>query len=224
MRAQLTSELLAFRDADVGALHLLFEAHQVLASIAANEPRVQAAVRKLVANHRRDPAALFRSPELAELRALLGPWLGRYEYTSFRILDRQGYSIASWLDTTVGQPSGREELECLDAVFAGRATISRPRPSEVPLADVEGKVQLGIPTMFVLAPIRGDEGQVIAALAFRMRPECTFTRVLNVGQFGRSGETYAVDRRGLLLSESRFDDELKRIGLLPDPRRIPARR
>jgi tRNA A-37 threonylcarbamoyl transferase component Bud32 len=216
MRAQLTSELLAVRDADVAALHLLFEAHQSLASIAANEPRVQAAVSKLVANHRRDPATLFRSPELAELRALLGPWLGRYEYTSFRILERQGYSIASWLDTTVGQPSGQEELECLETVFEGHATVSRPRPSEVPLADVDGNVRLGIPTMFVLAPIRGDDGQVIAALAFRMRPDRTFTRVLNVAQFGRSGETYAVDRKGLLLSESRFDDELKRIGLITD--------
>ena len=59
-------------------------------------------------------------------------------------------------------------------------------------------------------------GQVIAALGFRMRPERTFTRVLNVARFGRTGETYAFDRTGLLLSESRFDDDLKRIGLIAD--------
>ena len=89
--------------------------------------------------------------------------------------------------STVGGRAGPEEIECLDAVFAGQATVSRPRPSEVLLPDVDGKERLGLPTMFVLAPIRGDDGQVIAALGFRMRPERTFTRVLNVARFGRSG-------------------------------------
>ena len=92
--------------------------------------------------------------------------------------------------------AGREEIECLGAVFAGRATVSRPRPSEVLLPDVDGKERLGLPTMFVLAPIRDDDGQVIAALGFRMRPERTFTRVLNVARFGRTGETFAFDRDG----------------------------
>ena len=57
---------------------------------------------------------------------------------------------------------------------------------------------------------------MIAALGFRMRPEGNFRRVLNVARFGSSGETFAFDRTGLLLSESRFDDELKRIGLIAD--------
>ena len=126
------------------------------------------------------------------------------------------------MDLTVGGRASREEVECLDAVFAGRATVARPRPSEVPLPDVDGKERLGLPTMFVLAPIKGDDGQVIAALGFRMRPERTFTRIINVARFGRSGETYAFDRAGLLLSESRFDDDLKRIGLIADSPQVPV--
>ena len=42
-------------------------------------------------------------------------------------------------------------------------------------------------------------------------------------RFGDSGETYAFDDAGLLLSASRFDDQLKQIGLLvdrPDARSI----
>ena len=35
-------------------------------------------------------------------------------------------------------------------------------------------------------------------------------------RFGHSGETYAFDGKGLFLSQSRFDDELKQIGLLVD--------
>jgi len=76
MRAQVASELLALRDADVEALHLLFGAHRAIASIAGGDPRVRASVRELLARRDRDTAALLRSPELADLRAALGPWLG----------------------------------------------------------------------------------------------------------------------------------------------------
>ena len=34
-----------------------------------------------------------------------------------------------------------------------------------------------------------------------------------VDLIGKSGETYAFDRDGLLLSQSRFDDDLKKVGL-----------
>ena len=196
MRAQVESELLALRDADVEALQLLFDAHEAVTSIAANDPRVRKSVHDLLARGDRDTAALLRSPEQADLRAALAPWLGQYEYDGFRILDRQGRSIASLRDVTVGGSAGREEIECLETVFEGRPTVSRPRPSEVLLPDVDGKERLGLPTMFVLAPIKGDDGRVLAALGFRMRPERTFTRVLNVARFGRTGETFAFDGDG----------------------------
>ncbi len=216
MQAQVASQLLALRDADVEALSLLFEAQEAVASIAADDPRVRASVRDLLASGELDTAALLRSRHLADLRAAIGPRLGQYEYDGFRVLDRQGHSIASWRDVTVGSTAAPEEVECLAKVFDGRPTVSRPRPSEVLLLDLDGKECLGLPTMFVLAPIRGDDGRAIAALGFRMRPERTFTRVLNVARFGRTGETFAFDRTGLLLSESRFDDDLKRIGLIAD--------
>ena len=47
-------------------------------------------------------------------------------------------------------------------------------------------------------------------------PQVDFTRILSIARTGSSGETYACDAQGVLLSESRFDDELKQIGLLPD--------
>jgi eukaryotic-like serine/threonine-protein kinase len=216
MRGQVVSELLALREANVEALRLLFGAHQAAASIAAHDQRVRASVRDLLASRERDAAALLRSPNQAELRAVLGPWLAQYEYDGFCILDRRGYCIGSWRDLTVGGAAGREEVECLVAVFEGRSTVSRPRPAEVPLLDIDGEERLGVPTMFVLAPIRGEDGQVVAALGFRMRPERTLTRVLSVARFGGTGETYAFDRAGVLLSESRFDGELKRVGLVAD--------
>jgi tRNA A-37 threonylcarbamoyl transferase component Bud32 len=61
-----------------------------------------------------------------------------------------------------------------------------------------------------------EAGRPVAALALRFRPEDQFTHILRVARSGRTGETYAFDRQGLLLSQSRFDEDLKQIGLLAD--------
>jgi hypothetical protein len=70
--------------------------------------------------------------------------------------------------------------------------------------------------MFAAAPIRSADGKVIAVLALRIPPDKDFTRILATARAGESGETYAFGRKGLMLSDSRFDDELKRLGLIPD--------
>ena len=70
--------------------------------------------------------------------------------------------------------------------------------------------------MFAAAPVRAADGKVIALLCLRIPPEKDFTRILATARAGESGETYAFSRTGLLLSASRFDDELKRLGEIPD--------
>ena len=56
-----------------------------------------------------------------------------------------------------------------------------------------------------------------ACLALRIRPEKEFSRIVGLGQFGETGETYAFDKNGLMVSNSRFDDELILLGLLARP-------
>jgi serine/threonine protein kinase len=64
--------------------------------------------------------------------------------------------------------------------------------------------------------VRTDSGVVAGALALIINPDREFTRMLSVARSGESGETYAFDQHGLLLSRSRFDDQLRELGLL-DP-------
>jgi serine/threonine protein kinase len=70
--------------------------------------------------------------------------------------------------------------------------------------------------MFVSAPLRNEKNKIIGLLAFEIRPEKDFTQILTVARFGTSGETYAFDDTGVMLSDSRFDDELRQIGLIGD--------
>jgi len=89
-----------------------------------------------------------------------------------------------------------------------RGTDRRPGPSggAMPRGDLQ--------VMQILAPVKAADGRTLGVLAVVLRPEDEFTRVLSVARPGASGETFAFDHEGRLLSQSRFDDQLRRLGLL----------
>ncbi|MDA7632797.1 serine/threonine protein kinase [bacterium] len=68
--------------------------------------------------------------------------------------------------------------------------------------------------MAVAAPLHSPAGEVIAAIGLMIRPELEFTKILSVASSGDSGETFAFDSNGIMLSQSRFEDSLTELGLL----------
>ena len=76
--------------------------------------------------------------------------------------------------------------------------------------------------MFVAAPVKSTNDAVIAVLSLRMRPEKEFTSIFSVARIGETGESYAFDRSGLMLTATRFDPELKTLGLIPPGRENTA--
>lgn len=69
--------------------------------------------------------------------------------------------------------------------------------------------------MAVAAPIRATEDpKVVASLGLIIEPRREFTRILSVVQPGDSGETFAFSSDGIMLSQSRFEESLRKWGLL----------
>jgi hypothetical protein len=68
--------------------------------------------------------------------------------------------------------------------------------------------------MQVAAPVRNSTNVLVGALALIIDPDKEFSRILSVARSGNSGETYAFDQTGLMISHSRFDDQLRKLGLL----------
>ena len=66
----------------------------------------------------------------------------------------------------------------------------------------------------VAAGVRGDRDQVVGLLALRVDPRGDFSKILQRGRLGESGETYAFDRSGRLISGHRFEEQLQRLGLI----------
>src|SRR5262249_34972954 len=119
--------------------------------------------------------------------------------------------LASPYRRQVGHPAPRNYEMFLWRSLRGELAVSRPVAREATLSQrAEG------PLMFVSAPVKSAAGKVIAVLALRMKPEEEFTRIFSVARVGETGEAYAFDHRAVMLTASRFDQELKKRKLIPD--------
>jgi len=150
-----------------------------------------------------------------EISQIVAPTLANYEFVGYMVTDPKHHVIASNHAMLLGQKVEEWEDD-LGKVFDNRNVVTAPFASIVPLTDKLGQMHSGVPTMFVSVPVYNGDLQVIAALSLRIRPEREFTRLVQLGRIGRSGETYAVDRDGLMVSNSRFDDDLILLGILQD--------
>jgi tRNA A-37 threonylcarbamoyl transferase component Bud32 len=151
-----------------------------------------------------------------QLADSLGPAMTSHHYIGFVLVDRNHKVQAASEPEIIGMeaPAGMQAF--VDKALDGVGSVSAPYPSVSALRESDGLRRTGIPTMIVSAPVRDENFQVIASLGLRMRPERDFTQILQLGQMGKTGETYAFAENGLMLSQSRFEDELILLGILPD--------
>lgn len=180
----------------------------------AQVPEVVALTEELLATER-TPDALRRSPAQARIRALLKPIIQSEDFEGFFITAPDDISLASTRDENIGVLNPLiSQPELLRFIRAGDTHISLPLRSDVPLPVRTGELVTGRLTMYSAAPMRNAAGEIIAMLTFRINPAHSFTSLFQAGRIGRSGETYAFDIQGTLLSESRFDTQLQRMGLI----------
>jgi hypothetical protein len=219
MREKLAGELMTILNADVEALRVWTKDQQAIARSLARLPALRGPAQELVSLADRPdatPALLLQSRAQADLRALLGPYLDVFGYTNFFVLSPSMQMVAANNDELIKATVDAYRRSFVQQVLKGPALVSKPFRSSAMLLDSKGELRAGVPTMFVAAPIPDEGGKPIAVLALRMRPEAEFTQILQTARFGESGETYAFADSGLLLSQSRFDADLKRLGLLVD--------
>lgn len=159
---------------------------------------------------------LIKSPSLEKLRRIMIKKLKKQGGIGFFVIALDRTNIASMRDANIGSESliHRHRKEFLQRAFAGETLFIPTIYSDVPLKTHSGELREHQPTIFVASPIRDDAGDVIAVLTFRLDPSSDFTRITQLGHIGDSGETYAFDSEGILITKSRFAHQLRRIGLI----------
>ena len=181
-------------------------------------PEIQSAIISLshqTTTGEMDIERLKASKEFVDLHTLIGPYTRRNQHNGFVAFDRSGLQIVALLNDPVGQRELSIRSDFVKRALSGETVVSAPFPGEVELPDLTGSLKTNRPTMFAAAPVRDETGVVIGALGFRLRPNLGFSDVLKGFQSGKTGEVYAFNADGLLLSESRFIPHLQQAGLLP---------
>ena len=162
-----------------------------------------------------DGKDLSKEPEQAALRRLLSKHVLYRNYAGFFLITPQGTSIASMRDENLGTKNIIYAYKDMHHnVFRDRGGITVPQLSNIALLNEQGVLVRNYPTMFVGAPVKDKSGETIAALAFRIDPTIKFTKIVERGRTGVTGETFAFSSNGLLLSETRFRKQLTDIGVL----------
>ena len=215
-RAQLGRELRTILQADVEALSLWVQSRESVTRAEARRAELLAPVEALSglvragANPR---VSLKEAAAAAELRRDLLPVLEEYGFTSYVVLDPGALVLAGSQDALVGRRLAVDPL-IFERVLEGETIFTRA-VRDVSGGDAAAFAASGV-RFHTAAPVRDARGRVVAVLAFVIRANGGFSEILQVARMGDSGETYAFDVQGVMLSESRFIDQLVAIGLLPE--------
>jgi hypothetical protein len=105
------------------------------------------------------------------------------------------------------QDSGR-----LTRVMSGETVFSPPYMEHSKVENITAKER--VPIVSVAAPVIGVSGEPFAVLLFRWRVDEEFSRLLSIARLGDSGETYAFDSTGLVVSSLRQEQLLREIGVI----------
>ncbi len=179
----------------------------------AAQPQVVDATRQLLALPH-TPGALSRADNLKTLRETLVPVLAQPLIDDFALISPDNINLATSQDHLVGQASKLLAKPMLLArLWSGETLISAPGASPEPIE--HGRSDKRPATLLAATPVRNGEDSVIALLVLHLNADVVLYHALDASVIGNTGEAYIFDRNGIMLSESRFTENLWETGQLP---------
>lgn len=133
---------------------------------------------------------------------------------------------------TVSNSKGNYLLNTIRSAQGARSTIKTHRP-ELFTSILNGQTEFVPPVwsnvnidnnhsikdkdaeIFIATPIKNKTGEVIAVFGVRFNPDEEFSRLFIDGRLGKTFESYAIDSKGYMISESRFTQKLQQQGVIP---------
>ncbi len=211
-KANITRTLSTVFETTQGAAQVWTERQKINVNSVAQLPEIRQNAVALLGAQSEIERKLLRD----RLREHLGPLVTSHGYLGFSVITPSGMRVGSMRAVERGSINfiARTVPEHFQKALRGTSVVTPPVRSDVPLIDPSGQERSQVATMFTLTPIRDLAGNVAGVLALRINPLQEFAAIFARGRSGISGETYAFDRDGNMLSESRFTDKYREIGLL----------
>ncbi|HEX5629214.1 MAG TPA: serine/threonine-protein kinase [Usitatibacteraceae bacterium] len=209
--------LASLLEAETGVLTVWVEEKKRAAERwAADEPvQREAAALVRLAQGGMDAAEVCRSPARHKLLAQIAPFVALEDAVAVNLIARDGAIIAALHDDYCGLRVGKGDFaKRLEPVFSGKTVFVQPF-DESERVGREGRVPFDRPLVWVETPVRGDAGEVIAALGFGRLADARFGTLLVLSSSQSSREAYAFDGRGVMLTQSRYLGDLRLAGRVP---------
>jgi PAS domain S-box-containing protein len=199
------------------SLNLWVESNKSQLTRLAEDPRL-VSLTELQLRVQPKKTSLSESTTLKELRAFFRYERDQFGQSIFLIISPDFINIASMRDEKIGATNliANQALDLLNKAFRGEAVMVPPIWSDLPLITPLAGKNKKAAAMFFVAPIKNIQDEVIAVIARRVDPSIDFTRLIQLGRIGKTGDTYAFGQYGKLLSESRFEKDLVKAGMLAE--------
>jgi two-component system sensor kinase FixL len=164
-----------------------------------------------------DRASLADSEVQSYVQSLMGGRIAYHGYRDYFLIDLDGRILSSTQDEDLGQPALALDGVDRAALIATGSVLTHPKIVDLfETHESARSAELGEEaTLYVIAPISGETG-LVGYFALRIDPMGEYSASFRVGRTGVSGETFAIDRSGRLLTESRYESELVAAGVLPE--------
>ena len=195
-------------DAQVNALRVWVKEEIGDAERIAREPRVREAITALAGIGSSKTASrqeLCAGPARAQVEEVLRPLLRDVGDSTFNVTSPAGKLLATRYPDYCGlQVTATQFLPVLAPVFGGESRFIRPFRD----ADrVESSAQLreGESFGWIATPVRDSGGRVIAALGIAEPANGVLSEILAAARPGDTGDVFAFDARGAMLTPSRFE-------------------
>ena len=221
LQIELAADLRAMLSTKLAWVELWYDEQTAAIEAAAKETFTRESLEQLAHVAEQSPeddnTLLLNATAAAEFRRQLLPVLRAGRFSGFILTDANGRILAASQARLIGRRAFADHpQQFVQRTLAGETLVTRPYPSVGPLPDARGVEKVGRPTMFACAQVVAESGRVLGVLGLRVDPLLEFTRTLNAGRLGETGEAIAFDAQGLFLTPSRYEQVLKSTGLLPD--------
>lgn len=132
-------------------------------------------------------------------------------YKDVLIIDKEGKVKAGTEKNLVGIYLA--EFDFFQEAIKGKVYVSKVTPSTFPALNEFGDREYGVPSLFVSSPVR-DEGYNIQGVLALQVDLVTLSNEMRKVKLGETGETYLVDKDGLMITESKFINTIRQMGLI----------
>jgi len=148
----------------------------------------------------------------ADVLQILSKSIDLKRYSGFAVISLNAEVILSNIETNEGHKIKEENRGALARVAQGEILFGPP--IIVPGWKSENIDKRKPANIWVSNAILDSNQKAIAILTVSRAASNEFTELLTVNQMGNSGESYAVNQNGLMLTTSRFEYDLHKMGLI----------